>query len=100
MFAVTATKAPNKVRNRDRLIERLGGAFHGPGGRELATELQQFLLGVALDEERNEVADGAALEAAVLVQHKLRYECGVHLVRIGQSASQLVDDLLFTQLDH
>jgi hypothetical protein len=64
-------------------------------------EFGQLLAGVALHQQRDEVADWSSVESGVFVMHDPSDVSPFDLfVCICQSVGQLVDDLLFTQLDH
>src|SRR5262245_19170728 len=80
-------------------LQPLGDGFRT--WRICGVELRQLVLGVAFDEQRDEVANRSALEPGVLLLHD-----AVDLGRLdllvgrGESAGELVDGLLFAQLDH
>jgi len=55
----------------------------------------------SLDEQGNEVPDGSPFEARVLLVHDPSDAGWLDMcVGISQAPGELVDDLLFTQLDH
>src|SRR6185312_3052120 len=64
-------------------------------------ELRPLGFDIAFYKQRNEIADRAPVKAGVFLLHDcgdiVRLDLGVHL---DEPAGQLLDDLLFTQLDH
>ncbi|HYJ56676.1 MAG TPA: hypothetical protein VEX40_14400 [Mycobacterium sp.] len=90
--------AEQDIRAIDRMVAALKIRFSTATS---SVELDQFRCGATFDEQRNEVPDGSAFEAGVLLVHDLGDAGRLHLcVGIGQAPGQLVDDLLFAQLDH
>src|SRR5215475_11683751 len=84
-----------------RSIERLGRLDDGFPTRTICGAELQLVLGVAFDEQRDEVADRSSLEPGVLLKHDAIDLGRLNLlVGRGESAGELVDGLLFAQSDH
>src|SRR5262245_21872180 len=91
---ITRYRLSRRSPHRRRPDPPVGGALLTRDGAALI----DFLFGVALDEQRHEIAQAAAVEPGMDVPNHGRHRCHRNVgISARQTSNELVDDCLFAQ---